>query len=225
MNFDMWDALADVDRAVRSDVRDGQEARVLVVERDYDASPSELWNAVTTPERVSRWLGPVSGEFALGGRFQVEGNAGGTVLRCEEPELLEVTWEYGGEVSWVMLTLTAAHSAVPSAPPSGASTRLRLEHSAVVDQDRWNEFGPGAVGIGWELAMGGLGFHLTDPAFTPGQPDYAHPGYPVFVRDRATKWADADIAAGSDPAQATDAADRCFAAYTAMPDRTEGGGE
>ena len=90
------------------------------------------------------------------------------MLGCVAPERLEVTWEYAGDVSWVVLTL-AEH---------GTATALRLEHSAVVDQEKWGEFGPGAVGIGWEMALGGLGLHLADPGFTPGQPDFTHPGYP-----------------------------------------------
>lgn len=208
MNFDMWSSLGDVDRSVRDDIRDGRPVRVLVVEREYDAPRSEVWDAVTTGERVSRWLGPVTGDLELGGRFQVEGNAGGTVLGCVAPERLEVTWEYAGDVSWVVLTL-AEH---------GTVTALRLEHSAVVDQEKWGEFGPGAVGIGWEMALGGLGLHLADPGFSPGQPDFAHPGYPAFVRASGDAWAAADVASGTDAALAESAAERCYAAYTAIPD-------
>ena len=112
-----------------------------------------MWHAVTTGERISRWLGPVSGDLELGGRFQIEGNAGGTVLQCEAPSLLEVTWEYGGGLGWVRVALIEA----------AEGTRLRLEHSASVDDDTRRQFGPGALGIGWELGLGGLGLHLADP--------------------------------------------------------------
>ena len=40
--------------------------------------------------------------------------------------------------------------------PTGG-TRLELEHIAHVDDERWAEFGPGAVGIGWDL-----GHHRSD---------------------------------------------------------------
>ena len=32
------------------------------------------------PERIPRWFLPVSGDLRLGGRYQLEGNAGGEVL-------------------------------------------------------------------------------------------------------------------------------------------------
>lgn len=207
----MWSGIGDADRAIRSDTRDGTPVRVLVVEKGYDSAIDEVWHAVTTGERISRWLGPVSGELEPGGRFQVEGNAGGTVLRCEEPALLEVTWEYAGGVSWVLVTLAA----------DDAGTRLRLEHSAVVDDAMWDEFGPGAVGIGWELGLGGLRLHLLDPDFSNADPDYADPGYPALVRRSGDAWAEASIAAGTDPDQARAASERCIAAYTAPPPEAE----
>jgi hypothetical protein len=99
-----------------------------------------------------------------------------------------------------------------------ASTLLRLEHTAPVDEAKLAEFGPGAVGIGWEMALGGLRLHLADPGFDPGQPDWADPGYPVFVRASGQAWAAADAASGTDPEQARAAAERCIAAYTAPPE-------
>ncbi len=207
MNTDMWSGFGATERSLRTETRNGVEVRVLVLQKRYAAPRPEVWHAVTTPERISRWLGPVSGELALGGRYQVEGNAGGTVLACDEPERLEVTWEFGGDVSWVLLTLA----------DDGAGTRLVLEHSAEVDQEKYGEFGPGAVGIGWEMAFGALTKLLADPAFAPGEPDWTDPGYPAFVRESGAGWELADVAAGADPAQARTAAERCFAAYTTLP--------
>ena len=203
----MWNSLGGADRSLHDDTRDGQDVRVLVVEKRYDAARPEVWNAVTTPDRIARWLTPVSGELVLGGRYQLEGNAGGTVLRCEEPELLEVTWEFGGGVTWVVVTLVE----------DDAGTRLRLEHAAPVDQPTAHEFGPGAVGIGWEMGLGGLRLHLADPEAPRPDPDYTDPGYAAFVRATGTAWAAADVAAGTDPEEANAAAERCIAAYTALP--------
>ena len=196
-----------MDRGLHSGTRDGQEVRVLVVEKRYDAERPQVWNAVTTAERIARWLAPVSGDLVLGGRYQLEGNAGGTVERCEEPELLEVTWEYAGGVTWVVVTLTE----------DGAGTRLRLEHTAPVDETVADEFGPGAVGIGWEMGLGGLRLHLADPEAPRPDPDYRDPAYPAFVRASGSAWARADAAAGTDPERADAAAERCIAAYTALP--------
>jgi uncharacterized protein YndB with AHSA1/START domain len=207
MNADMWTSLGDADRSLHTEARDGQEVRVLVLEKRYDAARPEVWHAVTTAERIARWLTPVSGDLVLGGRYQLEGNAGGTVQRCEEPELLEVTWEYGDGVTWVVVTLVE----------DGAGTRLRLEHSAPIDETTLSEFGPGAVGIGWEMGLGGLRLHLADPEAPRPDPDYTHPGYAAFVRATGTAWAVADAAAGTDPDEADAAAERCIGAYTALP--------
>ena len=57
-------------------------------------------DAVTSAERIPRWFLPVSGRLELGGRYQLEGNAGGTIRRCERPSHLGLTWELGGDVSW-----------------------------------------------------------------------------------------------------------------------------
>jgi hypothetical protein len=38
---------------------------------------------------------------------------------------------------------------------------FELEHVAVVPEEFRGQFGPGAVGIGWDLMLLGLGKHLT----------------------------------------------------------------
>ena len=100
-----------VSREVASMEWDGGPARVVVATRIYP----------TPVERIRRWFMPVSGDLRLGGRYQLEGNAGGTIDRCEPPRLLVVTWEFGGNTSWVNVTLEAECE---------DSTVLRLEHIA-----------------------------------------------------------------------------------------------
>ena len=126
-------------------------------------------DAVVTVERAEALPGvrsagvvnhlPVSGDLRLGGRYQLQGNAGGEITRCEPPRLLGVTWEFGGERSWVEVRLTA----------EGAErTRLDLEHEAHVPPEFWDQYGPGAVGVGWDGALLGLGHHLLGgPAVDP----------------------------------------------------------
>lgn len=203
----MWGALGDVRRTLAQDHVNGTDVHVLTLERTYDAPPADVWHAVTTPDRVARWLAPVSGDLRPGGRYQLEGNAGGEILRCEEPTLLDVSWEFGDQTSWVRLTLTGA----------GDSTALRLEH-AVPRDAKWDEFGPGAVGIGWEMALGGLGLHLAAPDAPRPDPDFSDPGYAAFVTRSGAAWSDAEVASGADPDQARAAAERCVAAYTALPE-------
>src|ERR1700754_1769856 len=97
---------------------DGQSAKAVVASRTYDTDIADLWDALTNAERIPRWFSPVSGDLKLGGRYQIEGNAGGLIQRCEPPRALDITWEFGGGMSWVTLRLE----------PDGAAARLTLEH-------------------------------------------------------------------------------------------------
>ena len=40
------------------------------------------------------------------------------------------------------------------------STVVELDHTAVVPDDAWGEYGPGAVGVGWDMGVLGLALHL-----------------------------------------------------------------
>ena len=51
--------------------------------------------------------------------------------------------------------------------PDGDKARLTLEHIAHKDgigEEHLKQFGPGAVGIGWDLGLYGLERHLLNPA-------------------------------------------------------------
>ncbi|HZJ05746.1 MAG TPA: SRPBCC domain-containing protein [Nocardioidaceae bacterium] len=133
------DQLKAVVRGLTTTERDGEEMRLLTAERSLPAEVEEVWDALTSPERVPRWFGgAVSDDLREGGRFQLEGNAGGEVLTCAPPRELSITWEYGGQISWVDVTLATV--------PGG--TWLLLEHTAPVDPDMWDRFGPGASASG-----------------------------------------------------------------------------
>jgi uncharacterized protein YndB with AHSA1/START domain len=156
--IDVVHQISSVDRRVGRRTLEAGEARTITVSRVYDALPEDLWDACTNPERVSRWFLPISGDLRPGGRYEFEGNASGTIERCEPPNSLSATWEYGGQTSWVELRLTRE--------PDGG-TRFALEHIAHVDDEFWTQFGPGAVGIGWDQAVLGLTLYLTSPADLP----------------------------------------------------------
>ena len=78
MNFEVDRHLGEAVRSVSSLERDGLPARAVTLTRSYATPVADLWDAVTNGERIPRWFAPVSGELRLGGRYQVEGNAGGT---------------------------------------------------------------------------------------------------------------------------------------------------
>jgi len=54
---------------------DGQGA--VRIEDRFDTEIDDLWNAVTDPERLARWLGEVEGDLRLGGEFRARFFASG----------------------------------------------------------------------------------------------------------------------------------------------------
>ena len=210
MTFDPSATAGLVTREIRSGSRDGAPTKIAVARRTYPASQADLWDALTNAERIPRWFLPVSGDLKVGGHYQLEGNAGGTVERCEEPDTFAVTWEFGDMVSWLQITLT----------PDGNGTTLELVHEASVDPGMWEQFGPGAVGVGWDLALMGLALHLAtgapvDPATAitfPTSPDGI-----AFVQQSAAGWADAAVRDGDAAGPAHEAAARTVAFYTIAP--------
>ena len=198
--------------AVRREVvaveRDGKEAWRVVAERIYETDIDDVWDALTTASRIARWFMPVEGELALGGRYQLKGNAGGTITTCEPPKRLGLTWEMRGETSWVDVRLEAV---------SADRTRLLLEHTASVPEEFWSQYGPGAVGVGWDLGLLGLALHVDDPTR-----DTRGEGEAWAASDEGKRvqgllsdaWGDASVAAGTPPEDARAAASRVTAFYT-----------
>src|SRR5437667_11905888 len=101
MNVDVIKQVGAVIREVSAGEREGRPSRSVIASRLYPTPVEDVWEAITTPERLARWLTPVSGELKLRGRFQLKDNASGEILTCERPRRLAVTWEFGGETSWV----------------------------------------------------------------------------------------------------------------------------
>jgi uncharacterized protein YndB with AHSA1/START domain len=208
MNIDIAATLGAVVREVASREHEGKMARVVVATRTYATDIDDLWDALTSAERIPRWFLPISGDLRLGGRFQLEGNAGGEIIRCEPPRKLGVTWACGGDPSWVTVTLAA--------DPKGG-TRLELEHVAHVPDEWWTQYGPGAVGVGWDGALMGLGRYLETGAANDPQAAMAWMGTPEgkdFYRRSSEAWCEASIASGTEPGAARAAAAGTTAFYT-----------
>lgn len=200
--MDFIGAVGAVRREVVPTTHEGKPARMVVAERSYDAEVDDVWDALTNPERIPRWFLPISGDLRVGGRYQLEGQAGGTITACERPRHLAVTWEYDGEVSWVDVHLSAASD----------GTTLRLEHIAHVDDKKWDEYGPGAVGVGWDLTIVALAEHLETGEQVV--PDLSNADALDFIRGSSDDWCRASIEAGTPAEEATAAAPRTAAAYT-----------
>ena len=206
MNFDVESHLGAVERSVSSLERDGQPARAVILSRAYETTVEDLWDAVTNAERIRRWFLPVGGDLEPGGRYQLEGNAGGVIVACERLSRFALTWEFGEDVSWVEVRLAAAEA---------GRARLTLTHTARLSE-HWGEYGPGATGVGWELALLGLAVHITRP--TEPMPDEsafaASPDGKAFIVGSSDGWAQAAVATGTEPDAARAAARRTTAFYT-----------
>ena len=86
MEIDIASVLGLVTRSVRPFEKDGRPASAVTLTRLYDTDVDDLWEALTSAERIPRWFLPVEGELKLGGRYQLKGNAGGTITACTPPQ-------------------------------------------------------------------------------------------------------------------------------------------
>jgi uncharacterized protein YndB with AHSA1/START domain len=207
--------LGAVDRGIRTADVDGVPSYVQTLSQSYPSPIDDVWEALTTTERISRWFLPVSGDLRLGGRYQLEGNAGGEVLACEPPSgdaaSFRVSWVFGGgAATFVTVRLATV----------GGGTRLELEHVAAVDTlppGMWEQFGPAGTGMGWDSGLLGLALHLANPEF---RDEFDATAWTMsdegsaFLRGSADAWAAAQVADGTDPVTAKAGADATYGMYT-----------
>ncbi|MFF2107346.1 SRPBCC family protein [Rhodococcus koreensis] len=208
--IDVTEQINAVRRSVGSRTLEAGEARIVTIGRTYDATVEEVWEACTDAERIPRWFMPVTGDLRLHGRYQLEGNAGGEILTCDPPNGFTATWEYGGDVSWIDVSVTA---------DPGGGTRFELRHTAHVDDKFWDDYGPGATGVGWELGVLGLFLYLgPGESMDPKESEAwsASDEGKEFVTASSAKWRDASIAFGTPEVAATAAGDRTTAFYTGV---------
>src|SRR2546430_1141880 len=142
-----FDVLGDpVRRRILELLADGEQtsgAVCAVIQREFAITQP----AVSQHLRVLREQGFATvrpacpGVRWLHGRSKPAGTASGTVEACAPPHGFAATWEYDGSMSWIELRLS----------PAAGGTRFELDHIVPID-DHWRDFGPGAVGVGWDLA-------------------------------------------------------------------------
>ena len=197
-----------VERGLSIEQNKGTATVVATMSQVYDTTVEDLWEACTSAERLPRWFAPVTGDLRLGGRYQVEGNADGTIEACEPPTGFRATWEFQGSVSWIAVAVESV----------GDGARLTLEHTVTEEfpNDFWTTYGPGATGVGWELAFLGLATHLvTGAAERPDESVWmAGPEARAFIVGGSRRWADASVAAGTPEEEARAAERNTTAFYT-----------
>jgi uncharacterized protein YndB with AHSA1/START domain len=191
------------------------DGKTVKLTRDFDAPIEDVWDALTAPERISRWFLPIELDARIGGRYQLTGQAGGEVLECQRPSRFKITWAYGEnitpeQISEVDVRLTSLGE---------GQTRLQMEHAAVSPPEMWDQFGPGAVGVGWDQGLLGLSLYLKtgktveDPVawqLSPEGIDYA---------TRSSRaWGAANLASGADAAVVERNVAATTAFYTTVPE-------
>jgi uncharacterized protein YndB with AHSA1/START domain len=207
MEIDVDHQIDAVARSVGTSATKTGVAHVVTISQSYDTDAEDLWDAVTSIERIPRWFLPVTGDLKVGGSYQLEGHARGTVLTCDPPNNFTATWEYGDNVSAINVSVTS---------DSPDRARLVIEHTIGVDDEHWREFGPGAVGIGWDSMVLGLAIHVAtgesiDPSFGPQW--MATEAGRRFLTLAGEAWHSANVTAGANPTVARALTDRCTKAY------------
>lgn len=202
--------LDDVSRSVDARPADGRVAITLELSQEYPTDAADLWDAVTTANRLERWFAPVHGDLRVGGSYQVEGNAGGVVQTCEPPFRFTATWVMGEPPSLIDVRIE---------PVDEGRSRLRLIHTGDIESGFWETYGPGAVGVGWDLSLLGLALHISTGAGRPpeveawGASDQAR----EFMTGSSDRWVAAAVTGGTPADAARAAGDRTTAFYTGQP--------
>jgi uncharacterized protein YndB with AHSA1/START domain len=149
---------------------DGQV--LLRFERHYEAPATEVWSALTDPDRTARWLGRWSGDPAEGQVLLTMADEEGapaetvTIDRCEPPSRLEVT-AGTADGPWPLTVLLTEEA---------GRTRLLFTHRLAEPYDA------SAVGPGWHYYLDRLDAVLAGTDVPGDFADY-HPrlaaAYPV----------------------------------------------
>jgi uncharacterized protein YndB with AHSA1/START domain len=141
---------------VTDELRADGDASYLHLEREYDATPEEVWDAWTDPERLARWLArPAAAPLTAHGpvRFTFgEGDsewADITVRESQPPHRLEVVWAIAGASSSVLRIEISAVDATRS--------RVVVEHRGLGDSTV-------GYGAGWEAYLQTLAVELGEDA-------------------------------------------------------------
>ncbi|MEI2778119.1 MAG: SRPBCC domain-containing protein [Tetrasphaera sp.] len=121
------------------------------VEDVFATDPADLWEALTDPERLRRWIAEVEGDLRVGGIFRARFTSGwegsGEVLVCDAPSRLVVeTTEDGGAPTTVEARLQAV----------ATGTRLVIEERGIAAGQ------VAAYRIGWQVHVEDLGRYLRD---------------------------------------------------------------
>ncbi len=100
----------------------------LVYDEVYATGVDDLWEAITTRDRLARWMADYTGDLREGGTWAVatEGDeepwATGTIASCDAPRSFTTTWHATGEEP-TELTVTLEEA--------DGGARMRLVHTGI----------------------------------------------------------------------------------------------
>ncbi|MDQ0613742.1 uncharacterized protein YndB with AHSA1/START domain [Microbacterium sp. W4I4] len=121
----------------------------LVYEDVYATDIHDLWQAITTPERLARWMVGYTGDLRLGGTWAVAADDGeeswatGTITECDPPRSFTSTWHATGEEPTdLVVTLEEVEG----------GTRMRLVHTGIRSI---------FYGAGWQTYLERLASHIA----------------------------------------------------------------
>lgn len=176
--------------AVIRKITTSEKSHQVIMERAFDTDADDLWEACTSPQRLSRWFEPVRGDLTVGTRYMLTASGTeGDILRCEPSRHLAISWEYQGDVSHVDVDLI---------PAENERTLLRVTHHVPSD-DHWETYGPAAPGVGWEESLRALSLYLAgDPRYAPDEMEKfaSTPEGQELTRRATAAWGQVDKAAG-----------------------------
>jgi uncharacterized protein YndB with AHSA1/START domain len=118
---------------------------------DYDATPEELWSAITEPPLLEKWLAQAEFDARVSGAVHLvwpgQGDMRGVVLRADAPHRLSYTWREGDGKSEIDFDVEGI---------SDTTSRLTLTHRGTTEKDA-----PG-LGAGWHSHLESLSEVLSD---------------------------------------------------------------
>jgi uncharacterized protein YndB with AHSA1/START domain len=124
--------------------RDGgpRQSEGLTIDRTYDASPEEVWEAWTDPRALTRWFGPADTgsvlaaelDVRVGGHYRIaftttdgeQHEVGGTYREVQPPRRLSFTWAWRSTPERESLVTLVME-------PVGTGTRLVFRHERFFD--------------------------------------------------------------------------------------------
>lgn len=127
-------------------------------------SLDEVWGALVKPEKLARWLMPVSGSLAKGGAFALGDVARGKVTVCEPKRRLGLTWHQGAAQTVLDVNFATVGKGKAKQNLITLKVTARIQD---LPQASWDAYGPAALGIGWEWVMRGFAAHLDNPSAAP----------------------------------------------------------